>query len=104
MIVPSPGGSVGRPSRASWGWPPKRKGRSRSRWSRREIIELRLWPDQSRQINDLPPAEVLAKDSIGIRSRGVTSDMGNLLRGREHRAEGLERPRALLPRVLGAEA
>ena len=67
------------------------------------IIELRLWPDQSRQINDLPPAEVLAKDSIGIRSRGVTSGMGNLLGGLEHRAEGLERQRALLRREVRAE-
>jgi len=31
-----------------------RKGRTRSRWSRRVIIELELFPDQSRQINHLP--------------------------------------------------
>src|SRR5882762_9781043 len=41
-------------SRASWRWPPKRKGRSRTRWSRRVIIKLRLSPDQNRQINHLP--------------------------------------------------
>jgi len=39
-------------------------GRSRSRWSKRVIIEPRFSPDQRRQINDLPPAEVLAKDGI----------------------------------------
>ena len=38
--------------------------RSRSRWSRRRIIELGLCPDQSRQINHLQPAEVSAKDSV----------------------------------------
>src|SRR5881397_404703 len=48
-------------STASWRWPPKRNGRSR-RWSKRVIIEPRFSPDQRRQINDLPPAEVLAKD------------------------------------------
>src|SRR2546426_8809810 len=51
-------------SRAGWRWPPNRKGRSRSRWSRRRIIELGLCPDQSRQITHLPPAEVLAKDRL----------------------------------------
>src|SRR2546427_6406751 len=50
-------------SRASWRWPPQRNGRSRSRLSKRVIIEPRFSPDQRRQINDLPPAEVLAKDS-----------------------------------------
>jgi DNA invertase Pin-like site-specific DNA recombinase len=30
-----------RASRASWRWPPTRKGKTRSRWSRRVIIELR---------------------------------------------------------------
>src|SRR2546427_12080156 len=35
---------------------------SRSRWSKRVIIEARFSPDQRRQINDLPAAEVLAKD------------------------------------------
>src|SRR5256712_3967676 len=50
-------------SRASWRWPPQRNGRSR-RWSKRVIIELRFSPDQRRQINDLPPAEVLAKDTV----------------------------------------
>jgi hypothetical protein len=30
-----------------------RKGRSRSKWSARVIIELGLWPDQERQINHL---------------------------------------------------
>jgi len=47
---------------ASWRWPPKRNGRSRSTWSKRVIIESRFSPDQRPQINDLPPAEVLAKD------------------------------------------
>src|SRR5207245_8824997 len=51
-------------SRASWRWPPQRNGRSRSRWSKRVIIELRFSPDQRRQINDLPPAEILAKDTV----------------------------------------
>src|SRR5438132_6483689 len=51
-------------SRASWRWPPQRNGRSRSRWSKRVIIEPRFSPDQRRQINDLPPAEVLAKDTV----------------------------------------
>src|SRR5256712_8513387 len=51
-------------SRARWRWPPQRNGRSRSRWSRRVIIELRFSPDQRRQINDLPPAEILAKDTV----------------------------------------
>ncbi len=37
------------------------------------------------------------------RSRGVTSGMGNLLDGLEHRAEGLEHQRTLLPRVVRAE-
>lgn len=37
------------------------------------------------------------------RSCGVTSGMGSLLGGLEHRAEGLERQRALLPRVVPAE-
>ncbi|PYN83310.1 MAG: hypothetical protein DMD96_02750 [Candidatus Rokuibacteriota bacterium] len=50
-------------SRASWRWPPQRNGRSRSRWSKRVIIEPRLSPDQRRQINDLPRAAVLAKDT-----------------------------------------
>src|SRR5437667_562417 len=49
-------------STASWRWPPKRNGRRRSTWSKRVIIEPRFSPDQRRQINDLPPAEVLAKD------------------------------------------
>src|SRR5438128_8878414 len=49
-------------SRASWRWPPQRNGRSRSRWSKRMIIAPRFSPDQRRQINNLPPAEVLAKD------------------------------------------
>src|SRR5206468_11915790 len=35
---------------------------SRRRWSKRVIIEARFSPDQRRQINDLPAAEVLAKD------------------------------------------
>jgi len=35
---------------------------SRSRWSKRVIMEPRFSPDQRRQINDLPAAEVLAKD------------------------------------------
>src|SRR5438552_9740088 len=35
---------------------------SRSRWIKRVIIEARFSPDQRRQINDLPAAEVLAKD------------------------------------------
>src|SRR2546426_373147 len=43
---------------------PSRTWRSRSRWSKRVIIELRFSPDQRRQINDLPPAEVLAKDTV----------------------------------------
>jgi len=30
------------------------------------IIEPRFTPDQRRQINDLPPAEVLAKDRVII--------------------------------------
>src|SRR5207253_6350448 len=50
-------------STASWRWPPKRNGRSRSTWSKRVIIEPEFSPDQRRQINDLPPAEVLAKDT-----------------------------------------
>src|SRR5258708_36352730 len=49
-------------SRTSCQWPPKRKGKRRSKWSKRVIIELRSWPDQCRQINNFPPAEVLAKD------------------------------------------
>src|SRR5207245_4054183 len=40
-----------------------RESRSRwSKWSKRVIIEPRFSPDQPRQINDLPAAEVLAKD------------------------------------------
>src|SRR2546428_13316849 len=35
---------------------------SRRRWSKRVITEARFSPDQRRQINDLPAAEVLAKD------------------------------------------
>jgi hypothetical protein len=34
-------------SRASWRWPPTRKGRSRRRWSRRVIIERGLSPDRN---------------------------------------------------------
>jgi hypothetical protein len=41
-------------SRASYRWPPQRKGKSRSRWSRRVIIKLGFSPDQSREINHLP--------------------------------------------------
>ena len=50
-------------SRASWRWPPQRNGRSRSRWSRRVIIELGFSPDQSRQVNHWPD-RVLAKDKV----------------------------------------
>src|SRR3989441_11726591 len=53
-------------STASWRWPPKRNGRSRSTWSKRVIIEPGFSPDQRRQINDLPPAEVLAKDRAPV--------------------------------------
>src|SRR5216117_254454 len=38
-------------STASWRWPLKKKGKSRSRWSRRVIIEPGLCLDQDRQIN-----------------------------------------------------
>src|SRR5882724_12393648 len=58
-------------SRASWRWPPQRTGRSRSRWSKRVIIEPRFSPDQRRQINDLPPAEVLAKDTRLVIGRSL---------------------------------
>src|SRR5207245_11808644 len=40
-------------SRARWRWPPQRKGKRRSRWSRRVIIGLGFSPDQGRQINHL---------------------------------------------------
>src|SRR5215475_7585888 len=40
-------------SSASCRWSPKRKGKSRSKWSRRVIIERGLLPDQGRQINRL---------------------------------------------------
>src|SRR6266478_2886754 len=66
-------------STASWRWPPKRNGRSRSTWSKRVIIEPRFSPDQRRQINDLPPAEVLAKDKgddHGLRDRPRASRAG----------------------------
>ena len=61
-------------STASWRWPPKRNGRSRSTWSKRVIIEPRFSPDQRRQINDLPPAEVLAKDRLW---KGLPRDGGS---------------------------
>jgi len=54
-------------------WPPQRNGRSRSRWSKRVIIEPRFSPDQRRQINDLPPAEVLAKDRLPCRTTAFMS-------------------------------
>jgi hypothetical protein len=57
-------------STASWRWPPKRNGRRRSTWSKRVIIEPRFSPDQRRQINDLPPAKVLAKDSVAATECG----------------------------------
>src|SRR6267378_3961391 len=73
-------------STASWRWPPKRNGRSRSRWSKRVIIEPRFSPDQRRQINDLPPAEVLAKDTAsrcsGSRSLAKDSGLGAALHAR----------------------
>jgi hypothetical protein len=37
------------------------------------------------------------------RSRGVTSGIGSFLGGLKHRAEGLERQRAFLPRVVSSE-
>src|SRR2546425_6793785 len=40
-------------SRARWRWPPRRNGRSRSRWSRRGIIEPGSSPEQSHCINHL---------------------------------------------------
>jgi GH15 family glucan-1,4-alpha-glucosidase len=40
-------GAGARFSRPSWRWPPTRKGRSRSRWTRRVIIEPRLWPERT---------------------------------------------------------
>src|SRR3989442_10777709 len=67
-------------SRASWRWPPNRKGRSRSRWSRRRIIELGLCPDESRQINHLPPAEILAKGRAARRAARETDVLQRILR------------------------
>ena len=64
-------------SRASWRWPPQRTGRSRSRWSKRVIIEPRFSPDQRRQINDLPPAEVLAKDTRLVIGRSLHTRSGS---------------------------
>jgi hypothetical protein len=47
FLAPPPGRRKARFSRASWRRPPQRNGRSRSRWSRRVIIELRFPPDQT---------------------------------------------------------
>lgn len=40
---------------------PKRDGRSRSRWSRRVIIDLESSPDQSGQINGVPAGRGLGE-------------------------------------------
>jgi len=56
-------------SRASWRGPPQRKGRSRSRRSRRVIIELGLSPHQSRQINHLPAGRSFGEGQPSSRSR-----------------------------------
>src|SRR2546426_248113 len=76
-------------STASWRWPPKRNGRSRSTWSKRVIIEPRFSPDQRRQINDLPPAEVLARDEA-VQARPAAGPDGHL-QGVQ-RQIGAERP------------
>src|SRR6267143_4267451 len=77
-------------SRVSWRWPPKRKGRSRSRWSRRVIIELRLWPDQNRQINHLTVGQGFGEGQAADRAaKGASQDAALETRipdpdGREH--------------------
>jgi hypothetical protein len=50
---------------------PQRTGRSRKRWSRRAIIELRLCPDQGCEINNLPTGRLLARDRRGRSTRSV---------------------------------
>jgi hypothetical protein len=58
---------LGRRSR----WPPTRKGRSRSRWSRRVIIEPGLWPDRPDRSTICGPDGVLTKDRVGDHARGL---------------------------------
>jgi len=53
-------------SRARWRWLPHRTGRSRSRWSRRVIIELGLSPDQSRRINHLLAGRSFGEGQAGL--------------------------------------
>src|SRR5712692_5782055 len=65
MTLPSSGRSIGRPWGASLS-SEQRNGRSRSRCRRRVIIERGFSPDRRRQINDLPPAGVLAKDRVTV--------------------------------------
>src|SRR5437867_5733797 len=63
--------------------------RESRRWSKRVIIEPRFSPDQRRQINDLPPAEVLARDEA-VQARPAAGPDGHL-QGVQ-RQIGAERP------------
>src|SRR2546428_593594 len=58
---------------------------------------------ETHAVRNADEARIRLSPKIFDRSRGVTSGMGNLLGGLEHRAEGLEHERALLPRVVRAE-
>ena len=66
MTVPSTGRLIGRPSGASLVEREVRTGRGGVEAGRagEGSFALGLCPDQSRQINHLPPAEVLAKDNL----------------------------------------
>jgi len=48
------------------------EGRSRRRWSRRAITELRLCPDQRRQINHLVAGRSFGEGQVNVRPRAIS--------------------------------
>src|SRR5262249_18281798 len=58
-------------SRASWRGPPKRKGTSRSSWSRSVIIAPTFSPDQRRGLNHRAGAAVWERDTGRVGRTGI---------------------------------
>src|SRR5260370_42449077 len=80
VLNPASWGGKARFSTTSWRWPPQRKGKSRSRWSRRVIIGLGLSLDQSRQINQLAAGRGFGEGQAphdGAAVRSAALDLGS---------------------------